>query len=115
MVYDPPAPTATAIHTRALRAASGDVYGLQQDPPRKLKNLQHAPTLYLEGTHSGRTQGRAVVEYLRQAGCPAEYLNLGDQGIVGNGHFGMLETNNREVLAVVLAWLGKNTRRETQS
>ena len=45
----------------------------------------------------GRGLGRAAappVEFLKQAGCAVEDLQLKDQGILGNGHFMMLETQS---------------------
>ena len=61
--------------------------------------------LYLTAENSGRTGGPAVTQYLRQAGVPAEHLNLKERGIMGNGHFAMLETNNKEVFEVIRDWI----------
>ena len=47
----------------------------------------------------------ASIAYLRQAGCAVDELRLADAGIRGNGHFMLLETNNRDVLQVVLDWI----------
>ena len=45
------------------------------------------------------------MEYLKQAGCSAEALQLKDRGIPGNGHFMMLETNRRQVFDVIRGWI----------
>ena len=107
LAYDPPASKPSDIATREMppKAPGRTPYRLQADPPRKLKNLQKVPTLYLEAENSGRVDGYAVVEYLRQAGAPAEYLNLKDKGILGNGHFAMIETNRKEVFEVIRGWI----------
>jgi pimeloyl-ACP methyl ester carboxylesterase len=46
-----------------------------------------------------------TVEFLREAGCTVEHLRLADHGVHGNGHLMMLERNNREALAPIIAWL----------
>ena len=46
--------------------------------------------------------------FLKQAGCNAEDFQLKDHGILGNGHFMMLETNRRAVFNTIQAWLAKN-------
>jgi hypothetical protein len=88
-------------------AASGitPAYKLQAEPARKLKHLQGIPIVMVTAESSGRTQGPPVVAFLKQAGCDAEELQLKDKGILGNGHFMMLETNNRQVFDVIRAWV----------
>ena len=88
-------------------AASGitPAYKLQAEPARKLKNLQGIPIVMVTAESSGRTQGPPVVAFLKQAGCNAEELQLKDKGILGNGHFMMLETNNRQVFDAIRAWV----------
>jgi pimeloyl-ACP methyl ester carboxylesterase len=49
-----------------------------------------------------------VVAFLRDAGCPAEHLHLPEHGVRGNGHGVMLERNNAEALAPILAWVEAN-------
>jgi pimeloyl-ACP methyl ester carboxylesterase len=106
LVYDPPASDPKEIATRDV-AASGitPAYKLQAEPARKLKNLQGIPIVVVTAESSGRTQGPPVVAFLKQAGCDAEELQLKDKGILGNGHFMMLETNNRQVFDVIRAWV----------
>ena len=53
---------------------------------------------------SGRT-GEPVGAFLRQAGCDAEVMNLKDKGILGNGHFAMLENNRRQVFDAIRGWI----------
>jgi hypothetical protein len=78
------------------------------EPARKLKNLQSMPILYVTAENSGRPQGPAIVAFLKQAGCNAEDFQLKDHGILGNGHFMMLETNRRVVFNTIHAWIVKN-------
>jgi hypothetical protein len=80
------------------------VYKLQADPARKLKNLQNIPTIYVVAERSGRN-GAPVVAFLKQAGVDAEEFNLKDKGILGNGHFMMLENNRRQVFDAIRGWL----------
>jgi pimeloyl-ACP methyl ester carboxylesterase len=106
LAYDPPISSAAELNLREVPAtAEVPVHRLQTDPPHKLKNLQAVPTLYFAADNSGRREGPAIVEFLRQAGSPAEYLNLRDQGILGNGHFAMIETNRKQVFEVITHWL----------
>jgi pimeloyl-ACP methyl ester carboxylesterase len=106
LVYYPPVSDPKEIVTRDV-AASGltPAYKLQAEPTRKLKNLQGIPIVVVTAESSGRTQGPPVVAFLKQAGCDAEELQLKDKGILGNGHFMMLETNNRQVFDVIRAWV----------
>jgi hypothetical protein len=49
-----------------------------------------------------------TVKYLLQAGVKPSYIRLADIGIHGNSHVMMLEKNNKEIAAVIAAWLAKN-------
>jgi hypothetical protein len=53
---------------------------------------------------SGRT-GAAVVAFLKQGGCDAEDFQLRDKGILGNGHFMMLENNRKQVFEAIRRWI----------
>ena len=107
LVFDPPASDPSELATREVTPASGPAYKLQAEPARKLKNLQGIPIVYVTAEKSGRTGGPAVVAFLKQAGCDAEDLQLKDRGILGNGHFMMLETNRKQVFDVIHGWLEK--------
>jgi pimeloyl-ACP methyl ester carboxylesterase len=106
LVYDPPASDPAQIATRdvADSAPGGASYKLQAEPARKLKNLQNIPTIYVVAEKSGRN-GAPVVAFLKQAGVDAEEFNLKDKGILGNGHFMMLENNRRQVFDAIRGWL----------
>ena len=104
LAYDPPANDPTQLATRDVTGAGDAMYKLQADPARKLKNLLNIPTIYVVAERSGRN-GTPVVAFLKQAGVDAEEFNLKDKGIVGNGHFMMLENNRREVFDAIRGWL----------
>ena len=78
---------------------------LQAEPARKLKHLQGIPIVVMTAERSGRTEGAAAVAFLKQAGCDAEEVQLKDRGILGNGHFMMIENNRRQVFDVIRGWI----------
>ena len=58
-----------------------------------------APESPLGGYHD------AIVEFLRDAGCDVDSLQLEEQCVEGNGHAMMLERNNAEALEPVIGWV----------
>jgi pimeloyl-ACP methyl ester carboxylesterase len=86
-----------------------DAADIQKDPTRKLANLQRIPIAVVTAESSGRDQ-TAAVAFLKQAGCAAEEMRLKDRGILGNGHFMMLETNRRQVFDVIRGWIESKVR-----
>jgi pimeloyl-ACP methyl ester carboxylesterase len=99
LAYDPPVSNPAQL---APRETGG--YKLQAEPVRKLKNLAGIPIAYVTADKSGRT-GAAVVAFLKQAGCDAEDFQLRDKGILGNGHFMMLENNRKQVFEAIRRWI----------
>jgi hypothetical protein len=67
--------------------------------------LQGIPIVYVTAEQSGRTQGPELVAALKRGGCDAEDLQLKDRGILGNGHFMMMENNRRQVFDVIRGWI----------
>ncbi len=104
--YDPPVSDPSQFATKEVAAKDGGAaYRLQADGSvKKLKNLQGIPIAYIVAERSTR-RAEPVVEFLKQAGCNAEALNLKDKGIFGNGHFMMLETNRKQVFEAIRGWL----------
>ncbi len=96
LVYDPPATEPTQFVMKDGLQADGSV--------KKLKNLQGVPIAYIVAERSTR-RAEPVVAFLKQAGCDAEALNLKDKGILGNGHFMMLESNRKQVFEAIRGWL----------
>jgi pimeloyl-ACP methyl ester carboxylesterase len=105
LAYDPPVSDPKALVTRDVGATdSVPAYKLQAEPAHKLKNLGGIPIAYIVAERSGRNAA-PVIAFLKQAGCNAEALNLKDKGILGNGHFMMLETNRKQVFDVIRGWV----------
>jgi hypothetical protein len=107
LAFDPPVSDPAQLATRDVTPPAGSAtppYKLQTDPARKLKNLQGIPIAIVTAEASGRAAAPPV-EFLKQAGCSAEDVQLKDRGILGNGHFMMLETNRRQVFDVIRGWI----------
>jgi alpha-beta hydrolase superfamily lysophospholipase len=110
LVYDPPVSDPAQLTQREVPAANGiPAYRLQGDNPRKLKNLLGLPIAYIVAERSGRNAA-PTVEFLKQAGCQAEALNMKDKGVLGNGHFMMFETNRKQAFDVIRGWLESKVR-----
>jgi pimeloyl-ACP methyl ester carboxylesterase len=110
LVYDPPVTDPSQIATRDVPAEGGaPAYKLQAEPARKLKNLQRIPITYVQAERSGRN-GAPLIAFLKQAGCDAELLRMQDKGVLGNGHFMMLETNRKQAFEVIRAWIESKVR-----
>jgi pimeloyl-ACP methyl ester carboxylesterase len=99
-VYDPP-----VSDPKQLTAKDVNGYKLQADGNvHKMKNLQGIPIVYVTAERSGRN-GEGHVAFLKQAGCDADDLPLKSKGILGNGHFMMLEANRKQVFDVLDGWI----------
>jgi pimeloyl-ACP methyl ester carboxylesterase len=48
-----------------------------------------------------------IAAWLNQNGANAEFIYLGDRGIVGNGHMLMLERNSDEIARLIIDWIEK--------
>ena len=111
VAYDPPVSDPSEITTRVVTPTDAGIqpYRLQEEPARKLKNLQGIPIVIVTAEASFASPGNpGAVAYLKQAGCRAEDLRLVDHGIHGNGHMMMIEKNNRRVLQPIVEWIQKN-------
>jgi pimeloyl-ACP methyl ester carboxylesterase len=105
LAYDPPVTDPAQLTSREVAAANGGAaYRVQAEPARKLKNLTGFPIAYIVAERSTRN-ATPMVEFLKQAGCDAEALNMKDKGVLGNGHFMMLETNRKQAFEVIRGWL----------
>jgi pimeloyl-ACP methyl ester carboxylesterase len=112
LAFDPPASDPEQIATREVTPPPGSAmppYRLQTEPVRKLKNLQGIPIAIVTAESSGRFAAPPV-EFLKQAGCAVDDLQLKDRGILGNGHFMMLETNRRQVFDAIRSWIETNVK-----
>jgi pimeloyl-ACP methyl ester carboxylesterase len=105
LAYDPAVSDPKELATVDVAAADGiPAYKIQKEPARKLKNFQGIPIAYVTAERSGR-RGEPVTAFLKQAGCDATDLSLKGKGILGNGHFMMLETNRKQVFDTINAWI----------
>lgn len=106
----PVADPAVDLVTVTRKAPSPDLLDatLQADdpPPRRLVNLTHIPVLVVTAPASFHAQyDWCTVEFLRQAGVPAEHMKLEERGILGNGHMMFMEKNSDVVAAEVERWI----------
>src|SRR5262249_53263301 len=111
VAYDPPVSDPAEIKTRVVTPSEpgAQPYRLQEEPARKLKNLQTIPIVVVTAEASFASPGNpGAVAFLKQAGCRAEEMRLVDHGVHGNGHMMMIEKNNRQVLQPILEWIQKN-------
>ena len=114
VAYEPPVSDPSEIKTRLVTPTEAGVqpYRLQEEPVRKLENLQSIPIVIVTAEASFASPGNpGAVAFLKQAGCRAEELRLADHGVHGNGHMMMIEKNNRQALQPILDWIQKNVPR----
>jgi pimeloyl-ACP methyl ester carboxylesterase len=82
---------------------------LQRDPARQLPALQKAPIVVVTGEASFHAPyEHCTIKYLRQAGVKPTWMDLGRQGVHGNGHMMMLEKNSDQIAELIVQWLGKS-------
>src|SRR4029077_9715855 len=118
VAYDPPVSDPSEIRTKRVESPEPGVnaYQLQEEPARKLKNLQNIPIVIVTAEGSFASPGNpGGIAYFRQAGCKAEEMRLVTLGIHGNGHMMMVEKNNREVLKPILEWVAKKCENRTRN
>lgn len=80
---------------------------LRVDDPGRFRGK---PILVVTGTEDidhPRAVDGTIVDWLREAGAEAEFLYLGDRGIVGNGHMLMLETNSDQIAEIIVDWISR--------
>jgi hypothetical protein len=110
--YDPPIKEASELRT--VRQEKADGPGLipcwiQQEPARKLINLEDVPVLNVSGEASyHRPYAHCTAKWLNQAGVKTTYVNLEDVGLTGNGHQMMSEKNSAGISKFFMEWLDKN-------
>ena len=81
---------------------------MQQEPARKLVNLQEIPVLIIMAEASYHAAyDHCTAAYLNQAGVKNTFIKLADVGIRGNGHMMMLEKNSDAIAGVMLDWLNQ--------
>ncbi|KAL8790583.1 MAG: hypothetical protein Q9195_006263 [Heterodermia aff. obscurata] len=79
--------------------------------PRRLVNIAKAPVLFLTTQASVHVLfDHCQVSYLRQAGVSVTFTLLEKIGILGNGHFGMLEKNSDDIARYFEGWIRENVQ-----
>ncbi|KAJ5997767.1 hypothetical protein N7499_005839 [Penicillium canescens] len=74
--------------------------------PRQLVNLAEVPVLVVTTESSYHAPyDWCTVQFLQQAGVPAQHLQLADIGIHGNGHMVFMEKNSLQVAAALQEWM----------
>lgn len=74
--------------------------------PRKLVNIAKSPILHLTGQASIHIlYDHCQAQYLRQAGVNVTFTLLESIGLLGNGHFGMLEKNSDAIAKYIAKWI----------
>lgn len=102
--YDPPISRLDELAMETISPKDKPPYQLQAEPARPLVNLRRVPIATVRSDDSSfDALTDATVAYLRQGGCTVDDVRLADHGVRGNGHFMMLEDNNRQVFDVVLS------------
>jgi pimeloyl-ACP methyl ester carboxylesterase len=109
LAYDPPvSDAAPLVFVHEDRPAAPDLVRCwaQQEPARKLVNLQNIPLLIVTSEASYHSSyDHCTVRYLAQAGVKSTFLRLADIGIHGNGHMMMLEKNSDAIAKAMADWL----------
>ena len=84
---------------------------LQQDPARKLVNLENIPAMITVGAASyHHIYDHCTAKWLNQAGVETDYLPLDSVGITGNAHEMMIEKNSDKVIEFIERWIAANVR-----
>ncbi len=114
ITYEPaiadPSALQTSLEDKAPAPDKVPCY-VQQQPARKLKNLQNIPVLFMVGEGSyHRIYDHCLAKWLTQAGVKTEYVEMEKVGLPGNGHMMMLEKNSADIAKYIGGWLSKNAR-----
>jgi pimeloyl-ACP methyl ester carboxylesterase len=82
---------------------------LEKTPARQLPTLQKAPIVVVTGEASFHAPyEHCTIKYLEQAGVSPTWMDLGRQGVHGNGHMMMLEKNSHQIADLIVQWLVKS-------
>jgi pimeloyl-ACP methyl ester carboxylesterase len=111
LTYDPPVTEASPLKfVREDKPEKPDLARCwaQEEPARKLVNLQNTPILVVTSEASYHASyDHCTVRYLAQAGVKSTFIRLADVGIHGNGHMMMLEKNSDAIAKVMADWLDR--------
>ncbi|KAL8671214.1 MAG: hypothetical protein Q9168_004289 [Polycauliona sp. 1 TL-2023] len=117
LLYDPPVLNITRdlkLVERPPPAGKEGLYitcTLQASPAKRLVNLSKVPVVLVTGEASYHAPyDWCSIEYFKQTGVRATWLDLGRLGVKGNGHFVFLERNNMASAKLVMGWLVRNIK-----
>jgi len=114
LTYDPPAASAGELTMRREAQADGPglvACSLQADPPRQLARLRGIPVLIVTGEASYHAvYDHCTAKYLAQAGVGNTFMRLEAEGLHGNGHMMMLETNSLDIAARIQQWMKRHVK-----
>ena len=107
LTYDPPMTSPSDLERQTLPPAGANLSSCveQVAPARQLVNLAQVPIAVMTGEASNHAPYEyCTTQYLEDAGVNVQNLDLGTEGIHGNGHFVFIEKNNLEVASVAEAF-----------
>lgn len=111
ITYDPPVTNpATDLKQTVVPARNNqsvDCVLQANDSPRKLANLADKPILLVTSEASYHAPyDYCSADFLRQAGCSkVKHLELGEEGIHGNGHMFFMEKNSDTIQKLIKRWI----------
>lgn len=111
LTFEPPAQQASHLATEERAPVKPGTIPcmIQSEPARQLPNFKSIPIVVVTAEASWMAlDNHGTVDFLRQAGATVDHLRLEEQGVHGNGHAMMLETNSDEVAAVIEGWIDGN-------
>jgi pimeloyl-ACP methyl ester carboxylesterase len=114
--FDPPVADASELVTEVRVQPNPERKDclVQAEPVRRLPKLAEIPIAVVVAEASWMAlDSHGVVDFLVQAGAPAELLRLEESGIHGNGHMPMSERNSDDVVALLHAWITDHVDRST--
>ncbi len=83
--------------------------GLPTPGSVQMDNLKGIPIAIVTAENSGRNSTPSVTT-LKDAGCDVDDVTLKSKGILGNGHFMMLENNRQQVFDLISGWLNDKVK-----
>jgi len=81
---------------------------LRIDDISKLKTIKFLVLTGTDDLDHPRELDEQIVTFLKDNGVNADFIYLGDIGIVGNGHMYMLEKNSTQIADVIYDWILNN-------
>lgn len=113
LAYSPSVADSTDFKVQTVKPNSTDLvdcYIQAEDAtPRQFVNLSKFPVLVVTTEASYHAQyDWCTVRFLRQAGVKTDHLELGKEGIHGNGHMMFLEKNSDDIAAAITKWMQKH-------